>query len=295
MAQQDWAEWCSDVHGEFGFDFYTDSYKGTVRRQRTDTYQLVSWTGESELVRREASGIRRDPRGHYELFVPLNDTLHVGGDAADQAMNPGEMVLVPIDAPFYVAHRDDAAALSLLVPFERIEQRLGTVPKRGQRMLPSTGTSRLTRDLLVGLVRERESLSAMEFDTIVDRVVDLFCIAAVGDNAPPAGVGAPAVLEAVRRYVREHLTDPDLTVARMAREIGWSPRYVQAVLGQEGTTASDLIRTERLELARTRLASPAFADHSITDIANSVGYGSPSAFSSAFRGRFGGSPRDFRS
>lgn len=152
-AQQAWAEWCNDVHGEFDFDFYNDSYRGHVRRQCTDTYQLDTWSGESELVRREVSGIRRDPRGHYELFVPLRDTLYVGGEEANQAMAPGEMVLVPIDAPFCVAHRDDAAALTLLVPFERIDQRLGAVPKRGRRAVPSTGTSRLTRDLLVGLIR----------------------------------------------------------------------------------------------------------------------------------------------
>lgn len=119
----------------------------------------------------------------------------------------------------------------------------------------------------------------------------MFCLAAAGDSARPVNIGAPAVLDAARR----HAIDPDLTVSEMAHEIGWSPRYVQAVLARARTSASDLIRAERLELARTRLASPVFADRNVADIATSVGFGSPSAFSSAFRRRFGGSPREFRS
>ncbi|MGW0712695.1 helix-turn-helix domain-containing protein [Streptomyces sp. NPDC002643] len=293
-AQDAWRDWCSDVHGEFGIDFPAESYRGRVMRQRTSTYQLVSWTGESEHVRREARGIRRDPRGHYELFVPLRDRLHVGSDSVDRALQTGEMALVPIDAPFHVAHADGAAALTLLIPFERIDQRLGLVAPRGQRIVGRKGLPGVTRDLLVSLIRERDHLSGAEFDSVCDRIVDLFCLAAAGDEKMPSTSGTTAVLDAVRRYVREHVTDPDLSVAAMSSAIGWSSRYIQAVLAREGTTATELIRHERLDLARTRLSCPTFASQSIADVAASVGFSSPSAFSSAFRQHFGTSPREVR-
>lgn len=293
-AQDAWRDWCSDVHGEFGIDFHAESYRGRVLRQRTATYQLVSWTGEAEHVRREARGIRRDPRGHYELFVPLRDRLHVGRDAVDRALQVGEMALVPIDAPFHVAHADGAAALTLLIPFERIDRRLGLVSPRGQRIVGRKGLPAVTRDLLVSLIRERDNLSGADFDAVCDRIVDLFCLAAAGDQRMPLPYGGAAVLDAVRRYVRDHVTDPDLSVAVMCSAIGWSPRYVQAVLAREGTTATELIRCERLDLARARLGSPTFAAQSIADVAASVGFSSPSAFSSAFRLRFGTSPSEAR-
>ncbi|MBP2329018.1 AraC-like DNA-binding protein [Kibdelosporangium banguiense] len=292
-AHDAWRDWCSNVHGEFGITFDTDSYRGRVIRQRSATYQLVGWTGEKELVKRERQGIRRDPRGHYELFVPLSGELRVGQESADHRLNPGEMTLVPIDAPFHVGHGDGARALTLLIPFDRIDQRLGTVSPRGQRVIGNKGIARVTRDLLASLLREREDLSGSYFDAACDRVVDLFCLAAVGDEHLPATSGA-AVRDAVRRYIRQHATEPELTLPAIAAAIGWSPRYIQAVLARENTTATDLIRAERLELARNKLANPAFAAQTITAIATSVGFHSASSFSTAYRRRFGHCPRDTR-
>lgn len=292
-AQDAWRDWCSNVHGEFGFTFDADSYRGRVVRQRTATYQLVGWTGEKELVKREPQGIRRDPRGHYELFVPLSGELDVGHESADHRLNPGEMALVPIDAPFHVGHADGARALALLIPFERINQRLGTISPRGQRIVGDKGTARVTRDLLTSLLRERENLSGSYFDAACDRVVDLFCLAAVGDDHLPTTSGS-AVRDAVRRYIRQHATEPELTLPAIAAAIGWSPRYIQAVLARESTTVSDLIRAERLELARSKLANPAFARQTVAAIAASVGFQSASSFSTAYRQRFGHCPRDTR-
>lgn len=290
-AHDAWRDWCSNVHGEFDITFDTDSYRGRVTRQRTATYQLVGWTSEKELVKRERRGIRRDPRGHYELFVPLSGELCVGQESADHRLNPGEMTLVPIDAPFHVGHGDGATALTLLIPFERIDQRLGTVSPQGQRVIGNKGIARVTRDLLASLLREREDLSGSYFDAACDRVVDLFCLAAVGDEHLPAASGA-AVRDAVRHYIRLHATEPDLTLPAIAAAIAWSPRYIQAVLARENTTVTDLIRAERLELARNKLANPAFARQTIAAIATSVGFQSASSFSTAYRRHFGQCPRD---
>jgi hypothetical protein len=49
-------------------------------------------------------------------------------------------------------------------------------------------------------------------------------------------------------------------------------RTTRSVLAREGTTASELIRNERLDLARTRVTSAAFNSYSIADVAVSVGY-----------------------
>lgn len=293
-AQDAWREYGCHVHGELDFAFDTGSYRGRLVRQRTSTYQLIGWTGEAELIKRDTRGIRRDPRGHYELLAPLKGDLIVGhGDTRSQ-LQPGEMALVPIDAPFTVSHAAGAVALTLLVPCERIDHRLRPADKRGRRLMGEKGLSRVSRDLVVSLLRQRNELSGTEFDAACDRVVDLLCLAADGADRLPDSSGVSAVLDSVRRYVREHATDPDVSVAAMAAAIGWSPRYIQAVLAQHGTTATDLIRGERLELARIKLANRTFTSQTIAAIAASVGFASASAFSNAYRQRFGCSPRDTR-
>ena len=69
---------------------------------------------------------------------------------------------------------------------------------------------------------------------------------------------------------------------------------MQQVLRGAGTTPRDLIRQERLRLARVRLSSADWAPYSIGRIADSCGFGSHAAFSTAFREEFAITPREAR-
>ncbi|WP_338897720.1 helix-turn-helix domain-containing protein [Streptomyces sp. TG1A-60] len=293
-AQDAWRDWCCQVHGHFDFEFDDRPYRGRLVRQRTPTYQLIAWTGDVEVVKRSARGIRRDPRGHYELLVPLRGQMKVGQDDEASWLKPGDMALVPMDLPFNVAHATGAVALTLLVPAGLVEQRLGPAAVRRQKIVGDKGLSRVSRELVVSLLRERAHLSGAEFDAACDRAVDLLCLTVDGEERLPEHTAAASVADAVRRYVREHVTDHRLSVTAMAAAIGWSPRYIQAVLAREGTTPTELIRNQRLDLAHAKLSNPNLAGQTIAAIAMSVGFTSPSAFSHAYRVRFGCSPRDVR-
>ncbi|MGW0826057.1 helix-turn-helix transcriptional regulator [Streptomyces sp. NPDC002845] len=98
----------------------------------------------------------------------------------------------------------------------------------------------------------------------------------------------------VRRYVRDHAADPALTGTSMARALGWSLRQVQLALQRAGTTPRDVIREERLRLVRDRLQCADCAHMTITDLAYASGFSSASAMSTAFRQRYGTSPREMR-
>jgi AraC-like DNA-binding protein len=65
---------------------------------------------------------------------------------------------------------------------------------------------------------------------------------------------------------------------------------VQASLQASGATARDLIRSQRLELARARLTSRDWTDVTVADIASSCGLSSHSLFTAAFRARYGTTP-----
>ncbi|KAB2385918.1 helix-turn-helix domain-containing protein [Actinomadura montaniterrae] len=80
----------------------------------------------------------------------------------------------------------------------------------------------------------------------------------------------------------------------MAHGLGWSLRQVQLALQQAGTTPRELIREERLRLVRDRLRDPRPRHVSISALGHAAGIPSPSAFSAAYRRRFGESPRDTR-
>lgn len=157
-----------------------------------------------------------------------------------------------------------------------------------------SGLGRVIRQMATTLQEESGRLSETAFDLACEQLLDLVCLAEEGatDSAPAE---QRATVEAeIRRHVRRHASDPDLNVAGIARALGWSTRYIQEVLKAANTTSRDLIRRERLHLARTRLASASWAGHSISQITYSCGFGSHASFSTAFRQEFGMTPRDAR-
>jgi len=148
--------------------------------------------------------------------------------------------------------------------------------------------------LTTTLHEEREQLSESTFDIACDRLLDLVCLAAEGGN-DSAPTGQRATVEAaIRSYIREHACDRDLDVVGVARALGWSARYVQQVLQAANTTSRDLIRRERLNVARSRLASASWSTYSIAEIAHSCGFGSHASFATVFRSEFGMTPREAR-
>nr|WP_281365667.1 helix-turn-helix transcriptional regulator [Nocardioides panzhihuensis] len=86
-----------------------------------------------------------------------------------------------------------------------------------------------------------------------------------------------------------------MTGAVVAARLGWSLRNIQTQLQRVDTTPSDLIREERLALARLRLQDPAWFRQSVTQVAYASGFGDLSTFSNAYRRHFGERPSDTRS
>jgi len=98
-----------------------------------------------------------------------------------------------------------------------------------------------------------------------------------------------------KNYIIRHLTNPDLTVARVAQALGLGQRRLQRAFVEVGEVPSQFILEQRLDLAahQLRLAAGARAG-TILEIALSAGFNDASHFSRSFSRRFGVSPRSYR-
>ncbi|MGW0998467.1 helix-turn-helix domain-containing protein [Streptomyces sp. NPDC002523] len=269
-------------------------WTGRLEWQRSKTYGIALCGGIQEDLSRETRHIRSDPRGAYELLVPVAGAALVEQGPSSGEITPGFLALCDTDRPMAFAHKDDFVSIALIVPGQEVDRRSPATARKPQVFSGASGLGRVIRQMVTTLQEEREQLSETTFDIACEHLLDLVCLAAEGatDSAPAE---QRATVEAeIRRHVRRHACDPDLNVAGIARALGWSTRYIQEVLKAAGTTSRDLIRRERLHLARTRLASANWAGHSIAQITYSCGFGSHASFSTAFRQEFGMTPRDAR-
>jgi len=107
-----------------------------------------------------------------------------------------------------------------------------------------------------------------------------------GDPSPDA-----RLFRAARELMRQDLSrTPELEA--LARAVGSNKRRLgEAFRAQTGTTVFDYLRELRLREAHRQLAETTL---DIQTIAQDVGYSSGANFSTAFRERFGLSPRQFR-
>ncbi|WP_374283356.1 AraC family transcriptional regulator [Novosphingobium sp.] len=104
------------------------------------------------------------------------------------------------------------------------------------------------------------------------------------------GIGE-STSERVRRVLALLLSSGRCTAGHVAAQLGMSRRTLTRALEAEGTRFLALLDAERAEVAQRHLAGRA---RSIGQIAELLGFSSPAAFSTWFRGHFGMSPREWR-
>ena len=157
---------------------------------------------------------------------------------------------------------------------------------------------RLLSNYIDGLIGEPALSSADVARLVVTQIYDLAALTmgATRDAAEIAkGRGLRvARLRAIESDIAERLAAPELSVESVATRQRVSPRYVQTLFEQEGTTFSQYVLGQRLVRAYRILTNPLFADRSITSVAFDAGFGDLSYFNRAFRRCYGATPSEVR-
>ncbi|MEE1735550.1 helix-turn-helix domain-containing protein [Streptomyces sp. BE147] len=290
-----WSEHVTSYQGRMGYGYprADDFHAGTIR-QCTDTHQLVMFWSDTITYTRTAGQTRYDPDEDYRLLLPVAGEMVLRQDDQEVRLTPGAGCLVTFAKPFEVLQNASMRALIMSIAAQEVNGRLNRSSPLTAGLDLTSGLGRVVRDMLTGLHEERDTLTSAQFDAVSDRLVELLCMLAAGEDRPTAPGHLADVEAVVRRYIREHAADPDLTGVTAARALGWSLRQVQLALRHAGTTPRELIREERLRLVRDRLRAPAYRHMTITELAYASGFSSSSALSTAFRQRFGVCPRELR-
>ena len=129
----------------------------------------------------------------------------------------------------------------------------------------------------------------------VTHVYDLISLAIGATEEGRQIANQRGVRAARREAIKADLTrDPGVSLDRLAAQQGVSPRYVQMLFEEAGTTFSEFALERRLDAARSMLTSPRYETWSVTSIALEAGFGDVSYFNRRFKRRFLMTPSDVR-
>ena len=239
---------------------------------------------------------RADDRG-YTLIMPINSGFQVSlGHRPGFALRAGEFCLLDQCRPYSLTLPQftrtfcvalDGPALRGLIPDV---QRVVGIPMR-----PVNSTSRMLSMLLQQLSQELEEDRTRTLTSAFAHCLTGFVATAYSEAVEPA---ESSILQSrklhIKHYIEEQLHDPLLRPAEIARRFGISPRYLRLMFESDREPLSVYLLRRRLERCALLLRDPAWRSRTITDIALRNGFNNLTYFGSAFRKRFGVTPRDYR-
>jgi AraC-like DNA-binding protein len=259
--------------------------------------------GQTTLLATESSGHRLE-RGSPHLpaagaaFVSVSTATR--GQARfsqfgrDSVVTRRTLVLADPTEPYWASAEAGGRTWSFRMPTDRLALPPDVLRAAAGR-LPASPLHGLVLGQLHQLADRAEEIAAdpgaTAFGTATtDLVRALLTSATAPDQLPEA----EAPVTRVRSYVGAHLTEPDLAAGRIARAQNMSVRQLYKICAAAGLSLEQSIIDQRLEWARSALASPVGRRRSIQATALASGFTDASHFSRRFRDAFGMTPRDWQ-
>ncbi len=160
------------------------------------------------------------------------------------------------------------------------------------------GVSQLLYDLTVSFFDQISCLNEDAYQNTIKYLSELCKAALADDRQDDCGSSAARRVkrEAVIRFVDAHLGEHNLYVDSVARAFRCSTRTIQRIFSEthEAESLTRYIWRRRLERSAIALMTSKNRNTSITEIAQSHGFGSVAHFSRLFRKQFNMSPTDYR-
>lgn len=265
----------------------------------------------SVVVDELASTLTRSARTARNIAVDGNDDLFLGLNCGSVAMthrqrnrevvhSAGSAILLSNAEPGEVRSDPSNVWRSVYLPRRRLLELVCDVEDRVARRIaaehPAVQHLRRYLDIVLepGASADDPLLANHAETTLLDLVA--LSLGAGRDAAELArmrGLRA-ARLQAILAEIKSGFADPAFSVRDVAARLGLTPRYVQDVLHETGTSFSERVLELRLQSARSMLARHSHKGRKVSDIAYASGFNDVSYFNRCFRRRFGATPRDMR-
>jgi AraC-like DNA-binding protein len=259
---------------------------------------ILTITTTPLTVRRTVRLARADPEPSIVVELQLAGRRSVAQYNRRTVLSPGDLVLLDARRPYLSTSSSGNHQHSVRVPRADLaltDHALARVA--GLRLGPRNPVANLAAAYLARLIGDNRLAAEADLDVFEAPTIEL--IRAVVATQLGAGVPAREPMEntlalRIMDFTRQHLTDPDLSAAKIAAAQNISVRHLYTTLSRSGVVLGEWIRVRRLEGCRRELAGSGVTGRTISAIAHAWGFGDATHFSRTFRQAFGMSPREWR-
>ncbi|MGN9757438.1 helix-turn-helix domain-containing protein [Streptomyces sp. SD31] len=272
-------------------------FRGRVTAQTLGDLGVARVVSDPHTVFRSPTLIRRSGEDDLLVNLAVQGCVTVSQQERDAVLRPGDFTVYDSARPCRIVCADPFELLVLKVPRPLFDAHCPLARDAMATTVPGDhGVGALFAPFFHSLTAHSAGLSPDARERIGATLLELLATALSERTDSGARLGVPraAHMDRARRYIIDHIADPDLSPAMVARALGISVRYLHAIFRAEDTSPSRWILQQRIDRAAGLLADPGRAGRSVTDIAYAVGFKDASHFTRAFKDRHGFSPREYR-
>jgi AraC family transcriptional regulator, positive regulator of tynA and feaB len=283
--------WREVLARTYGVEFDTrpalgsgETFAARASRWRLGTLALVRTTHGPGAGRRGPAEIRGDGHDVVGMLYMRTGTIGLEFEGRNATLHAGELVIWDGARRGGFVASGPVDNQTLVIPRERLRTVAPQYEKWvGRPFAVDHPAARLMGSFLESLSPVVGGLDSAAREAVADASVDL----ARAIIAPPAKplMQSRALLTSVRLYIDEHLADPDLSPATIAKANAISLRTLHRLFEGADASVAAVIRDGRLSRCHAELLLG--TDESVTAIAFRWGFRNMSFFSRLFRERYG--------
>jgi AraC-like DNA-binding protein len=244
----------------------------------------------------DKASVLNDARPYLKAVMQKKGRSIITQGKTSTPLHCGEWTVYDAGEPYSATAFHGAQSSIIFIPRERVVNR--GIDLRNIILRPLSARRGFSRLFWVFLDATMDQALAVEENRIFDVaevIAQMFRVMLFDSCDTQLASNSQMVFrERVKLCISAHLTDPDLSISKLADLMHCSKRYLHVVFHPESLSISEYILKERLERCRTQLLDPSSARRSITDIAFSWGFSNSHHFGRSFKREFGVSPRKLR-
>lgn len=273
-----------------------DDYKGFIREARFGEIVMTDILLSEQRISRRAHHISSLDKDCYYLQLIHHGNLNVLQKGAVHSSNPARGAIFCATEQYELQCLGEVRSYYLELPREAFAQRFPKEKVPLSAAINSTrGLGRIATEFCGMLATEGARLGTEVRTGLGHQLMDILALtllSADDQGAEAEGAVQKARLRSVQRWIEEHLSEPDLSLERIAFANNISLRYLHALFRHSDLSASEWLWHRRLQRCYDLIARG--DGRSITAIAFDLGFSSSAHFSTMFRRKYGIRPRDLR-
>jgi len=287
---------CKLIIGHVATPRSRSEFEAVIHKSELGSSDLIAFENGAMDAARTINNVQQSPDDSFLICRQLEGEVQLEQASRQCVLTAGQLTVLDGREPYIAVFPERSKMLLLKAQRSALDARFGRFSDVTARPLRESGIGALAADQLAVLPTYAGIMDSTAQATTLSYILDLIAMSAakvLGDASKRSDLRSLAVSR-LRACVEARLDDPLLDPSSIAAAAGFSVRYAQALLADQGTSIMRLVQSRRIEKCKSALTDPTQSHRTVGDIAFAWGFADLTHFSRVFKAHVGMTAGEYR-